>query len=158
MSANLSTLQTMHRERLELDSPETIFEEDRHLEDEIAELIGTYTGWAGLEDFCRDGGSVHDVEAFITLDPYDNQSAEITGSLEITFEERYHRGCRDMTWSNHYKGQGTLTIDTATGAVSVDISAKLQPSADELAAQAEWEEKQADMAPDDEPQGAPPPF
>jgi hypothetical protein len=124
---------------LTLPNPETLFDIHRDLEEEIAILMDRYTGHAGLEDFCRDGGAVHDVEAILTLDAYDEDAAEITGSFEVYFEERYHAGCRDITWSNSFKGSGTLTISTSTGAVELETEAEHIPSAADIADQQELE-------------------
>ncbi len=84
------------------------------------------------EDYCKNAGSIGDVEiSGVVLDPYTAEDEEITGTFDISFSESYYNGCREIDWTLPWSGSGSIKIMRCTGEMAVEIDATRDPEGDD---------------------------
>lgn len=84
------------------------------------------------EDYCKNAGSIGDVEiSGVVLDPYTPEDEKITGNFDISFSEGYYNGCRDIHWKLPWSGSASITINRSNGAMAVEIDATRNPEDDD---------------------------
>lgn len=104
--------------------------DDGHLSDEIAYAVELYTGRSGLEDFCKDGGVVTNVDICVSVRP-DRKGGIAKGTFQISFFESYSSGCRDIKWRNYFEGQGSFTLVLNTGELQIRTEAACRLKSEE---------------------------
>jgi len=63
----------------------------------------------GLDEYCNQGGRLDEVEVSNLKLTRIHSNGIIEGTFDISFNETYHSGCRDIEWDDNYAG--TMKFD-----------------------------------------------
>ena len=85
---------------------------------ELADELGEHQYSLPLDRFCTNGGGGDDVEiGDIEIDEFTKTNA--TGSINFTFVESYHSGCRDIDWHESHRATLEFSFDRKTGEIEL---------------------------------------
>lgn len=84
------------------------------LVDDLSVEIQDKSSSIGLDEYFRYGGAIDEVWVEDLEITGVSKNGNIHGKFSISFDESYHGGCRNITWSDTYSGTMSFVIDLET--------------------------------------------